>query len=55
LKAKKKSIREVLSVGADQGRREQFKADCNSQTARLHLVKNADDAVALLIKNPSIY
>lgn len=48
----KKSIREVLFVGADQGRREQFKTDCNSQIGRLHFVKNVDDAVTLLIQKP---
>jgi diguanylate cyclase (GGDEF)-like protein/PAS domain S-box-containing protein len=48
----KKSIREVLYLGADQDRRKQFKGDCNSQIGQLHFVSTTDDAATLLIQKP---
>jgi diguanylate cyclase (GGDEF)-like protein/PAS domain S-box-containing protein len=48
----KKSIHEVLYVGAEQGRREQFNTDCRSQITRLHFANSTDDASTLLIQKP---
>jgi diguanylate cyclase (GGDEF)-like protein/PAS domain S-box-containing protein len=47
-----KSIPEVLFVGADPGRREQFNTDCRSQITRLHFANSTDDASTLLIQKP---
>ena len=47
-----KSIPEVLFVGADQGRREQFNNDCSSRIERLHFANSTDDASTLLIQKP---
>ena len=48
----KKSIREVLFVGADKARREQFTSDCSAQIEYLHFVDTTVDAATLLIQKP---
>lgn len=47
-----KSIPQVLFVGADQARREQFNTDCHNQIEHLHFANSADDAATVLIQKP---
>ncbi|MEN9376850.1 MAG: hypothetical protein RL710_2007 [Pseudomonadota bacterium] len=44
----KKHVREVLFVGADPGRSQQFETECKAQIGRRHFVASTQDAVTLL-------